>query len=387
MSQKTKPERRPGRPFFSSGPCAKRPGWSTDALGHAYIGRSHRSSEGQARLKEVIERSAGLLRLPDDYRLAIVPGSDTGAMEMALWSLLGARGVDVLTCDSFGELWAEDVTQHLRVDNTRVLSAAYGELPDLAQVDFQRDVVFTWNATTSGVCVPDGDWIPEDRHGLTICDATSAVFAIDLPWRKLDVATYSWQKVLGGEGAHGMLILGPRAVARLEQHVPPWPLPKLFRLTRSGSLMEEVFDGFVINTPSMLCVEDVLDALLWAEEIGGLTELIARSAASAQAIARFVERTSWVDFLAIDPRTRSPTSVCLRFAEERMKRQSESKQWEKVREMTALLESEKLAYDIAAYRNAPPGLRIWCGATVDPDDVEALLPWLDWAYASIHSHE
>lgn len=377
------PAIRPMRPFFSSGPCAKRPGWTPAALEDVFAGRSHRSADGQARLREVLELSRRLLRLPDNYRIAIVPGSDTGAMEMALWSMLGARGVDVLAWESFGELWVEDVTQHLKVADARVLRADYGMLPALTDVNFDHDVVFTWNGTTSGVRVPDGDWIPDRRAGLTICDATSAVFAVDLPWSKLDVVTWSWQKVLGGEGAHGMLVLSPRAVTRLEHHVPAWPLPKLFRLTRNGQLLEEIFDGFVINTPSMLCVEDFLDALCWANGMGGLGELIARSNASFAAIEQWVAVTPWAEFLAEDPRTRSTTSVCLKIVDEWFTRQSLSQRWTVVRELTALLETERVAFDIGGYRNAPPGIRIWCGATVDPEDVAALLPWLDWAYAKV----
>jgi phosphoserine aminotransferase len=377
------PAIRPQRPFFSSGPCAKRPGWTPASLEDAFTGRSHRSAAGQARLRVVIELSRRLLRLPESYRMAIVPGSDTGAMEMALWSLLGARGVDALAWDSFGELWVEDITQQLRIENARVLRADYGSLPDLAQVNFERDVVFTWNGTTSGVRVPNGEWIPDERAGLTICDATSAVLAMEIPWTKLDVATWSWQKSLGGEAAHGMLILSPRAVARLEHYVPPWPLPKLFRLTRNRMLMEELFDGFVINTPSMLCVEDMLDALLWADAIGGLTEMIARAQASFRHICDWVEATSWVEFLASEAAIRSPSSVCLSINDPWFTRLSLSQRWTVIRELTTQLEQEKVAYDVAAYRSAPPGLRIWCGPTVDPEDVQALLPWLDWAYNSV----
>ncbi|MCG3142937.1 MAG: Phosphoserine aminotransferase [Gammaproteobacteria bacterium] len=378
-----KPSVRPSRPFFSSGPCAKRPGWNPEVLRATFAGRSHRSAEGQARLKEVIDRSRALLRLPPDYRLAIVPGSDTGAMEAALWSLLGARGVDVLAWDSFGELWAEDITQHLRLKDVRVLAAAYGALPDLGATDSRRDIVFTWNGTTSGVRVPDGDWIAEGREGLTICDATSAAFAVDLPWDKLDAATWSWQKVLGGEGAHGMLALSPRAVARLESYTPPWPIPKLFRLTRRGRLMEEIFAGFVINTPSMLCVQDQIDALAWAESLGGLPALVARSDRSLAAIERWQDTCAWAGFLAQGANIRSSTSVCLRLVEDWLLALPEAGRRTIVNAMTDLLAREAVAYDIGAYRAAPPGLRIWCGATVETGDVEALLPWLDWAYNEV----
>jgi phosphoserine aminotransferase len=378
-----KPSVRPSRPFFSSGPCAKRPGWNTDVLRETFTGRSHRSAAGQARLKDVIDRSRALLRLPDDYRLAIVPGSDTGAMETALWSLLGARGVDVLAWESFGALWAEDITQHLRLQDVRVLDAEYGALPDLAAADSSRDMVFTWNGTTSGVRVPNGDWIDDDRQGLTICDATSAVFAVDLPWRKLDVATYSWQKVLGGEGAHGMLVLSPRAVARLEGYTPPWPIPKLFRLTRGGRLIEEIFEGFVINTPSMLCVQDQIDALIWAESLGGLPALVARCDRNLAAIERWQQTSSWAAFLAQRADTRSNTSVCLKLVEDWFVALPAPERRAFVNELAGLLEREGVAYDIEAYRAAPPGLRIWCGATVEPRDVEAVLPWLDWAYNEV----
>lgn len=378
-----KPSVRPSRPFFSSGPCAKRPGWNTDVLRETFAGRSHRSAAGQARLRDVIDRSRALLRLPDDYRLAIVPGSDTGAMETALWSLLGARGVDVLVWESFGALWAEDITQHLCLQDVRVLDAEYGALPDLAAADSSRDMVFTWNGTTSGVRVPNGDWIDDDRQGLTICDATSAAFALDLPWRKLDVATYSWQKVLGGEAAHGMLVLSPRAVARLEGYTPPWPIPKLFRLTRGGRLMEEIFDGFVINTPSMLCVQDQIDALMWAESLGGLPALIARCDRSLAAIERWQQTSSWAAFLSQREDTRSNTSVCLKLVEDWFIALPAPERHALVKEITGLLEREGVAYDIGAYRAAPPGLRIWCGATVETHDVETLLPWLDWAYNEV----
>ncbi len=364
MALAPKPDVRPGNPNFSSGPCAKRPGFTLDALSVAMLGRSHRASRPKARLAEVIERSRAILGMPADWRLGIVPASDTGAVEMALWSLLGARGVDVLAFESFGEGWATDVVKQLRLADARVLSASYGRLPELSAVDFSRDVVFPWNGTTSGVRVPDGDWIARDRQGLTICDATSAAFAMRLAWDRLDVVTWSWQKVLGGEAAHGMLALSPRAVERLVSYQPAWPLPKIFRLTSGGKLIEGIFKGETINTPSMLCVEDALDGLRWAESVGGLDKLVARSEANLAAIARWVARTDWVDFLAEDASTRSCTSICLKAP----------------KQIAALLENEGVAYDIASYRDAPPGLRIWGGATVESADIEALLPWLDWAH-------
>jgi phosphoserine aminotransferase len=379
-----KPLVRPANPCFSSGPCAKRPGWSLEALRDACLGRSHRSKAGKAKLKEVIDRSRAILGLPADYRLGIVPGSDTGAVELALWSLLGARGVDLLAWESFGEGWITDAVKQLRLKDVRTLRADYGALPDLAQIDPARDVVFTWNGTTSGVCVPDGDWIKRDREGLTICDATSAAFAMDLPWDKLDVVTWSWQKVLGGEAAHGMLALSPRAAARAASHVPPWPLPKLFRLNAKGKFNEAIFAGETINTPSMLCVEDAIDGLKWAERIGGLEGLIARSEANLAAIAAWAERTPWIDFLAADPRTRSCTSVCLAITDDWFGRLGEDAQRAAVKRLEALLEAEGVAHDIAGHRDAPPGLRIWTGATVERGDIEALLPWLDWGYAEIH---
>jgi phosphoserine aminotransferase len=363
MANSPKPDTRPGNANFSSGPCAKRPGFSLDGLSGALLGRSHRAGGPKARLSEVIERSRHILGMPADWRLGIVPASDTGAVEMALWSLLGARGVDVLAFESFGEGWATDVVKQLHLDDARVLSAPYGRLPDLASVDFARDVVFPWNGTTSGVRVPNGEWIARDRQGLTICDATSAAFAMWLPWDRLDVVTWSWQKVLGGEAAHGMLALSPRAAERLESYRPAWPLPKIFRLTSGGKLIEGIFKGDTINTPSMLCVEDALDGLRWAESVGGLGGLIARCEGNLAAIERWVARTDWVDFLAEDPSTRSCTSICLKAP----------------KEIAALLEKEGAAYDIASYRDAPPGLRIWGGATVETADIENLLPWLEWA--------
>jgi phosphoserine aminotransferase len=378
-----KPLARPANPCFSSGPCAKRPGWSLEALRDACLGRSHRSKAGKAKLKEVIDRSRAILGLPADDRIGIVPGSDTGAVELALWSLLGARGVDLLAWESFGEGWITDAVKQLKLDDVRTIRAGYGALPDLAQVDPARDVVLTWNGTTSGVRVPDGDWIKRDREGLTICDATSAVFAMDLPWDKLDVVTWSWQKVLGGEAAHGMLVLSPRAAARAAGYVPPWPLPKLFRLNSKGKFNEAIFVGETINTPSMLCVEDAIDGLKWAERVGGLQGLIARSEANLAAIAAWVERTPWIDFLASDPRTRSCTSVCLAITDDWFRRLGEDAQRAAVKQLEALLEAEGVAHDIAGHRDAPPGLRIWTGATVEHGDVEALLPWLDWGFGEI----
>jgi phosphoserine aminotransferase len=377
-----KPTQRPRRPEFSSGPCAKRPGWSLDALKNATLGRSHRAKQPKARLKEVIDRSRATLGLPEGWKLGIVPASDTGAIEMAMWSLLGARGVDVLAWESFGQEWVADLTKQLKVD-ARVLSAGYGDLPDLGAVDFTRDVVFTWNGTTSGVRVPDARWIPADRTGLVLCDATSAVFAMDVDFGKLDVVTWSWQKVLGGEAGHGMLALSPRAVERLESWTPSWPLPKIFRLTKKGKLDAELFEGSTINTPSMLCVEDALDGLAWAQALGGLPALIARSEANLATVAAWVARTPWVDFLARDPATRSCTSICLTLVDPWFAAQDVKARGEVVKRLVALLEQEGVALDIAGYRDAPPGLRIWGGATVEREDIEALLPWLDWAFAEV----
>ncbi|GGF04144.1 phosphoserine transaminase [Stappia taiwanensis] len=375
------PAVRPENPRFSSGPCAKRPGWSLEALANAPLGRSHRAKIGKQCLAEAIDRTRDILKVPADYRIGIVPASDTGAVEMALWSLLGPRGVDLLAWESFGSGWVTDVLKQLKLEDTRVLEADYGQLPDLAAVDFSRDVVFTWNGTTSGVRVANGDWIPADREGLTICDATSAAFAQDLDFAKLDVVTFSWQKALGGEGAHGVLILSPRAVARLESYSPPWPMPKLFRMTKGGKLNEGIFKGETINTPSMLCVEDYIDALKWAEEIGGLEALIARADANSGAIADWVARTDWVDFLAVDPATRSNTSVCLRIVDPRVAALAPAEQAAFAKSMVSALDAAGVAYDIGAYRDAPSGLRIWCGATVETADVAALLPWLEWAFA------
>ncbi len=376
-----KPSRRPANPNFSSGPCAKRPGYSVAALEKALFGRSHRSKLGKARLKEVVDRSRALLGVPQDYRLGIVPASDTGAVEMALWSLLGPRGVDALTWESFGEGWVTDIEKQLKIKDLRVMRAPYGQIPDLAKVDTDRDVVFTWNGTTSGARMPNGDWIKPDRQGLTICDATSGVFAMDLPWAKLDVVTWSWQKVLGGEAAHGMLALSPRAVARLESYTPPWPLPKIFRMTGKGKFSEGIFKEETINTPSMLAVEDAIDSLKWAESLGGLPALKARCEGNLAAIAAWVERTPWVDFLVADAKIRSCTSVCLKIVAEGFDRLPAEQQWAQVKKIEALLDTEGVAYDIAGHRDAVPGLRIWCGATIERADVEALLPWLDWAFA------
>ncbi len=376
-----RPSIRPLDPCFSSGPTAKRPGWSPAVFEGALVGRSHRSPAAKARLAEVIARSRRLLGIPEDYRLAIMPGSDTGAFEAAMWSLLGPRGVDVLVFDAFGKGWLTDIEKQLRLPDVRVLEAPYGELPDLSAVDPSRDLVFTWNGTTSGVRVPDGEWIAADREGLVLCDATSAVFAMELPWERLDVVTWSWQKVLGGEAQHGMLALGPRAMARLEAYRPPWPLPKLFRLTKGGHPIEGIFRGETINTPSMLAVEDVLDALGWAETVGGRAGLEARVAANLAAVEDWVARTEWVDFLARRPEIRSPTAICLRITDPAVTTLPDERQRAFVKAMLAPLEAEQVAHDIAAYREAPPGLRIWGGATVETRDIEALLPWLDWAFA------
>lgn len=378
-----KPAVRPQNPCFSSGPCAKRPGWTPEALAGALVGRSHRSKEGRARIQEVIDRSRALLGVPADYHLGIVPASDTGAMEMAMWSLLGARGVDVLAWESFGQGWVTDITKQLKLSDTRVLAADYGEIADLGSVDWGRDVVFTWNGTTSGVRVPDADWIADDREGLAICDATSAVFAMDVPIGKLDVVTYSWQKVLGGEAQHGVLILSPRAVERLVCYTPPWPLPKIFRLTKGNTFMEAVFAADTINTPSMLVVEDALDGLRWAESIGGLPELIRRSEANLAAVSEWVARTEWVDFLARDPRTRSCTSICLKIVDPWFTELPAEERAATAKKVTNLVAEDGAGYDVAPYREAPPGIRLWGGATVQTADLEALFPWLDWAYAEV----
>ncbi len=377
-----KPDRKPANPRFSSGPCSKRPGWSAgEALKDAFLGRSHRAKEGKARLKLAITKTRELLGLPDGFRVGILPGSDTGAFEAAMWSLLGARGVEVLAWEAFGKGWVTDIVKQLRLPDVHVHEADYGTLPDLGAIDFARDVVLTWNGTTSGVRVPDSDWIPADRAGLTLVDATSAIFAQPIDWAKTDVVTYSWQKVLGGEGAHGMLILSPRAVARLESYVPAWPMPKLFRLTKAGKLDAAIFEGETINTPSMLCVEDYLDALAWAERVGGLAGLMARADANARVLFDWIERTDWVANLARDPATRSNTSVCLSVVDADVRALDEAKQAAFAKDLVRRLESEGVALDIGSYRDAPAGLRIWTGATVETADLEALTPWLDWAFA------
>jgi phosphoserine aminotransferase len=376
------PAVRPSVPHFSSGPCAKRPGWSPQNLSGAFLGRSHRSKPGKARLKRAIELTREVLEVPADYRIGIVPASDTGAVEMALWSLLGPRPVTLLAWESFGEGWVNDVVKELKLKDVTTLKAGYGALPDLGKVDPASDVVFTWNGTTSGVRVPNADWIAADRAGLAICDATSAAFAQPLEWSKLDVVTFSWQKALGGEAAHGMLILSPRAVARLESYTPPWPLPKIFRMTKGGKLIDGIFQGETINTPSMLCVEDYLDALEWAKSAGGLSALRARADGNARVISEWVSRAEWIDFLAGDPSIRSNTSVCLKVVDPAITRLAPDAQAAFVKSIAAALDKEGVAFDIDAYRDAPPGLRIWCGSTVERADVEALTLWLDWAYAN-----
>ncbi len=379
MNTIAKPDVRPVNPNFSSGPCAKRPGWTLASLSDAVLGRSHRSLEGKAKLQLVLDKTRALLNLPKEYRIGIVAASDTGAIEMSLWSMLGTRGVDILAWESFGQGWVLDVENQLKLLNTRVLDAEYGKLPDLSEVDFSRDVVFLWNGTTSGVRVPNGDWIPVDRQGLTICDATSAIFAMELPWEKLDVITYSWQKVMGGEAQHGMLILSPRAVERLETYTPPWPIPKIFRLTSDSKLIEGIFTGATINTPSMLCVEDALDGLNWADSVGGVQALIARSEANLTVLRRWVEGSEDVDFLAEDPETISSTSVCIKITAPWFCGLGLKGQRRITTKISTLLEEEAVAYDINAYRDAPPGLRIWAGSTVEVTDLEALTPWIDWA--------
>jgi phosphoserine aminotransferase len=375
-----KPTRRPANPCFSSGPCAKRPGWSPAALSAALVGRSHRSALGLAQCVEVIERSRAVLGIPSDYKIALVPGSDTGAVEMALWSLLGARGVDLLSWENFSETWVDDVVHHLKLSDIRHLKAPYGQISDLSAVAPDRDAIFVWNGTTSGVRIPDGDWIAADREGLTICDATSAAFAMRLPWDKLDVVTWSWQKALGGEAAHGMIALSPRAVERLESYVPPWPLPKVFRMTAKGKLIEGLFRGETINTPSMLCIEDALDSLKWAESVGGLEGCVARAEANLAVVADWVARTGWVEFLAADPATRSCTSPCLTITDPWFAALPDETRFSTSRRMLGRLDKEGVGYDLATHRASPPGIRIWTGATVEKSDVEALLPWLDWAW-------
>jgi phosphoserine aminotransferase len=374
------PAVRPARPFFSSGPCAKRPGWTSEALDAALLGRSHRSAPGKAKLKDAIERTKRLLGVPKDFRCAIVPASDTGAMELALWTMLGPRPVDCFAWESFGADWLTDAVKQLKLADARTFTADYGGLPDLSKADPAHDTVFVWNGTTSGVRVPDAKWIEAAREGIVICDATSAAFAYDLDWEKLDVTTFSWQKVLGGEAAHGMMVLSPRACARLESHVPSWPLPKIFRLVKAGKLNEAIFEGETINTPSMLAVEDYLDALGWAESIGGLKALQARVEANFAALSSFVERAGWLDFLAAEPRYRSRTSVCLKIVDPAFLRLDDKARRALVDRFCDLLEAEAVAFDIASHRNAPPGLRIWCGATVETAEIGALGPWLDWAW-------
>jgi phosphoserine aminotransferase len=368
-----KPETKPKNPNFSSGPCAKYPGFTLDLLKGAPLGRSHRSSLGKSKLKEAIDKTKELLELPQDYLVGLVPGSDTGAIEMAMWNLLGERGVDVIYFESFGKQWAGDIKNQLKIADVQVLSADYGQIPDLSKVNFDHDVVFTWNGTTSGAKVPNGDWIRDDRKGLTISDATSAVFAMEIPWQKIDVATFSWQKVLGGEAAHGMLVLSPRAVQRIESYSPPWPMPKVFQLRKSGKLNMEIFEGSPINTPSMLCNEDYLEALNWAKSVGGLKGLIERSTANLEVIEDFVSKHDWIEFLAADKAIRSNTSVCLKVNLDQ----------DKLKKLVQLLAGERVAYDCASYREAPQGLRFWCGATLDKEDVEIVTQWLEWAYQEV----
>lgn len=382
MTTPATPELRPANTHFSSGPCSKRPGWSLDALSDAALGRSHRAKVGKSKLKQAIDLTREILQVPADYRIGIVPASDTGAVEMALWSLLGPRGVDMVAWESFGSGWVSDVVKELKLPDTRKFVADYGKLVDFAQVDFDRDVVFTWNGTTSGVRVANADFIPADRKGLTICDATSAAFAQDLDFAKLDVVTFSWQKVLGGEGAHGILILSPRAVERLESYEPSWPLPKIFRMTKGGKIIEGIFQGETINTPSMLCVEDYIDALNWAKSLGGLKALIARADANAKAIDDFVAKTDWIANLAVDPATQSNTSVCLKIIDKDIAALDAAGQDTFAKGMVALLEKQGVAHDIGAYRDAPSGFRIWAGATIETSDIKALMPWFDWAFAT-----
>ena len=382
MTEVTKPAVRPARPFFSSGPCAKRPGWTPEALKGALVGRSHRSKPGKAKLKDAIERTRKILGIPADFKIGIVPASDTGAVEMAMWSMLGPREIDIFAWESFGEDWVTDTIKQLKL-KADVHKAPYGKLPELKHAK-DRDVVFLWNGTTSGVRVPNGDWIAADREGITICDATSAAFAMDLPWDKLDVTTFSWQKVLGGEAAHGILVLSPRAVARLESYTPPWPMPKIFRMTKGGKIVDGIFEGETINTPSMVAVEDYLDAVTWAESVGGLKGLIARADANTKVLADWVKKGGW-DFLAENEAIRSNTSVCLKITDPWFAALSDEAKAEAAKKLAGLLDKEGVALDIAAYRSAPAGLRIWCGATVETADLQALTPWLDWAYGQIKS--
>jgi phosphoserine aminotransferase len=380
-----KPSSRPNVPHFSSGPCAKRPGWTPEKLNDAALGRSHRAKVGKAKLKLAIELTREVLEVPAGYRIGIVPASDTGAVEMALWSMLGARPVTTIAWESFGEGWVSDIVKELKLKDVTKLHAGYGEIPDLSKADPASDIVFTWNGTTSGVRVPNADWIKADREGLTICDATSAAFAQKLDWAKLDVVTFSWQKALGGEAAHGMLVLSPRAVARLESYTPAWPLPKIFRMTKGGKLNEGIFEGETINTPSMLCVEDYLDALDWAKSVGGLNALVARADANTKVLADWKARTPWVDFLATDAAIRSNTSVCMKVVDPAITSLSADAQADFAKKLVALVEKEGAGFDFAHYRDAPPGLRIWCGATVEAKDVEILTQWIDWAFAEMKS--
>ncbi|MEQ8321050.1 MAG: phosphoserine transaminase [Rhodospirillales bacterium] len=385
MNTLQKPDMRPANPHFSSGPCTKRPGWRPDVLADAFLGRSHRHATGKMLLKDVIDRTRAVLGIPDDYRIGIVPGSDTGAVEMALWSVLGPRGVEVVAWESFGKQWAVDTKSQLKLDDLKITESAYGEIPDLSKVDFSRDVIFTWNGTTGGVKVPNGDWISADREGLTIVDGTSAVFAMDIPWDKTDIVTWSWQKVMGGEAAHGMLVLSPRAVERIESYDPPWPMPKVFRLKKKDKLNEEIFEGVTINTPSMLCVEDALDGLKWAESIGGFKALRARVEQNFKILSAWVEQSDWIEFICKDPVIRSDTSVVLIVNDPWFASMDEDGQRAAIKKLTGLLDKEEVAFDVGSHRDAPPGLRIWCGATVESSDLAALGPWLDWAYATVKS--
>jgi phosphoserine aminotransferase len=380
-----KPATKPKNPRFSSGPTTKRPGWSLDALKGACVGRSHRSKDGKAKLKEVIDLSRETLKIPPDYKIAIVAASDTGAVEMAMWSLLGARPVDVFAWEAFGKDWVTDTVQELKVPNVRSFVPKYGELPDVTQANPAHDIVFTWNGTASGVRVPNADWISDSREGLTICDATSAVYAMPLPWNKLDVVTYSWQKVLGGEAQHGMLVMSPRALARLASHTPTWPIPKIYRMTKKGKVNDAIFEGEVINTPSMLCVEDAIDALQWVKNLGGAEAMIARTNANYKVLADWIERTPWIDFLAQNPATRSTTSICMVFSDPEFLRLNEESRTAFAKRVNSLLEKEGAALDAGSYRDAPPGLRIWAGGTVQAEDVEALLPWIEWAFETAKS--
>jgi phosphoserine aminotransferase len=383
MTTPAKPAMRPARPEFSSGPCAKRPGWKLENLQGALVGRSHRSKPGKARLKAAIDQTREILNIPADYLIGIMPASDTGAVEAAMWSMLGPKPVQIIAFESFGKDWVTDVTKQLKLKDVEVLDAPYGQLPDLKKVRKDADVVFTWNGTTSGVRVPNADFIAADREGITICDATSAVFAMDVDWSKLDVVTFSWQKVMGGEAAHGMLILSPKAVARLESYVPAWPMPKIFRMTKGGKVALDIFEGATINTPSMLCVEDYLDALKWGASVGGLNGLVQRSNSNLKALAEWVEKTAWVEFLAESADIRSNTSVCIKVVDKRVTGLAADAQADFAKKLASLLEKEGVALDAGGYRDAPPGLRIWCGATVDASDVEALTPWMDWAFETL----